>query len=348
VGEFEVKDQPVSESDLIAQGRDAWDAVFGTITLGKFFLGFGSIGICEHALEEAVTHLGQRILYHAPAIEMPHIRFAMEQAWIRLTAMKLYAFRALDYVQASSDSDRRYLLYCAVQKARVSTEGVKVMSQLLECIGAKGFESDTYFEMALRDAQLIPSLEGSTHVNLRLTSQFIPQYLGGVDLEIVNPTSLSAIHQTSPENPFLMRARNSALNTIEFPHFLNPYRPLISIPNVRLFAKQGKAFQSFMRKAVQKDRDPNSQTDLILGQCLATIAYGQMIAENAVCFAVSAQIVSAIFHLLVIDLGAIAMTLASSGLFSPPLAEKLVRRTVIVPQTARSDWDFVAGRVVTR
>ena len=97
------------------------------------------------------------------------------RAWLRLTAMKLYAYRALDYVHAASGSDRRYLLFCAVQKAKVSTEGLKVMSLLQECIGAKGFESSGYFEMALRDIQLIPSLEGSMHINLGLAVQFIPR-----------------------------------------------------------------------------------------------------------------------------------------------------------------------------
>ena len=91
-------------------------------------------------------------------------------------AMKCFAYRALDYLQASSKDDRRDLLFNAVQKAKVSTEGVKVMATLSECIGAKGFESDTYFEMALRDAQLIPGLEGSTHINFGLTSRFIDPY----------------------------------------------------------------------------------------------------------------------------------------------------------------------------
>jgi acyl-CoA dehydrogenase len=122
----------------VADGRQAWDAVFGTVTLGKFFLGFGSIGICEHAFQEAAEHLGQRMLYGKSALEMPHIRATMSHAYARLTAMKLYAYRALDYVHAASAEDRRYLLFAAVQKARVSTEGVKVMALLSECMGARG------------------------------------------------------------------------------------------------------------------------------------------------------------------------------------------------------------------
>ena len=56
VGGFEVKDHHFPESDLLSQRRDAWDAVFATVNLGKFFLGFGSIGICQHAFVEAYAH----------------------------------------------------------------------------------------------------------------------------------------------------------------------------------------------------------------------------------------------------------------------------------------------------
>jgi len=57
VGSFDVKDHHFPETDLVADGRAAWDAVMGTVTLGKFFLGFGSIGVCEHALAETLSHI---------------------------------------------------------------------------------------------------------------------------------------------------------------------------------------------------------------------------------------------------------------------------------------------------
>jgi hypothetical protein len=63
---------------------------------------------------------------------MPHIRGATAVAFARLMAMKLYAYRALDYLQASGGDDRRYLLFNAVQKARVSTQGVALLALLSE------------------------------------------------------------------------------------------------------------------------------------------------------------------------------------------------------------------------
>ncbi|HKQ48940.1 MAG TPA: acyl-CoA dehydrogenase family protein [Phycisphaerae bacterium] len=345
VGEFEVKDHELPSTDVIAEGRQAWDAIFGTVALGKFFLGFGSIGICERAFEEAAAHLRARVLYGQPAIDMPHLRATMVQAYARLTAMKLYAYRALDYVHAASAADRRYLLFAAVQKAKLSTEGVKVMALLSECIGAKGFESDTYFEMALRDVQLIPGLEGSTHINLGLTTHFIPRYFAEADPSLAEPKSLVAGEIPAGENAFLMEARTSAVNEIGFPCFLEAYRPLMSIANVRMFVQAAKAFQLFVRK---REMDRTARADrpltLALGHCLATIAYGQLAAENAVRLHVPAEIVAVMFHALVCDFNAAALALASRA-EREAIPSFLFRRLISVPRIADQDRAFVATRM---
>ncbi|HZN66599.1 MAG TPA: acyl-CoA dehydrogenase family protein [Tepidisphaeraceae bacterium] len=344
VGEFAVKDQEVPAADVVAEGRDAWDALFGTVTLGKFFLGFGSIGICEHALDEATAHLRGRILYGRPAIEMPHLRAAMAQAYARLTGMKLYAYRALDYVHAGSAEDRRYLLFCAVQKAKVSTEGTKVIGLLSECVGAKGFESDTYFEMALRDAQLIPGLEGSTHVNFRMTAEFIGRYFSNPDAHLPAPRSLVAGEVRRGENPYLMEARTGAVNAVAFPHFLAAYKPLLAGRNVRTFARQCRAFRLFVTRNPPKSAAPDLATSIGLGQCLATIAYGQLIAENAARLRVPADLVSAVFHGLVNDLSASALSLASMAQ-TDSAGRTLLRRMVAVPRTTAADWESVCERL---
>ncbi len=345
VGEFEVQDHPLSQRDVIAEGREAWSAVFGTVTLGKLFLGFGSIGICEHALEEAVAHLRGRTLYGKPAADMPHLRATMAQAYARLTAMKLYAYRALDYVHAADAADRRYLLFAAVQKAKVSTEGVKVMAMLSECIGAKGFEADTYFEMALRDIQLIPGLEGSTHINLGLTAQFIPRYFADSGAALRSPDSLVAGEIASHENPYLFAALGGGLKNIAFPHFLDAYRPLAAIANVRLFAKAAKAFQLLVRdQPVEQSARADTPMTLALGQCLATIAYAQLIAENAVRLGMEMPLVSVIFHALVRDFSMAALTFASCP-GSAGIRPALFRRMVSTPSVGNAEIDFVARQM---
>jgi len=345
VGEFEVKEHELPAEDVVAEGRAAWDAVFTTVTLGKFFLGFGSIGICEHALEEAVVHLSGRVLFGKPVIDMPHIGWAVAQAYVRLTAMKLYAYRAVDYFHCASAADRRYLLFAAVQKAKVSTEGMKVLTLLSECLGARGFESDTYFEMALRDAQLIPGLEGSTHVNLGLASQFVPEYFARSKSRMASPKSLIVGEAAGGENPYLMTGRTGAINTITFAHFQDAYVPLRSIVNVRLFAQQARAFGLFVRgDTYNRLLRAETGVELLIGQCQATIAYAQLIAENSVRLNIPAQIISTVFYLLVNDLSVSALTLASYPRLDAA-SRILVRRLVKVPKAIGDDWDFVSARL---
>jgi len=340
VGAFEVKGQVLTEADIIAEGRAAWDAVFGTVTLGKFFLGFGSIGICEHALAEAAAHLRERHLYGKPAIDMGHLRTMMAEAYARLLAMKLCAYRTLDYIHAASADDRRYQLFCAVQKARVSTEGVKVMGLISECIGAKGFEADTYCEMALRDAALIPGLEGSMHINLGLAVQFLPRYFER-PAAVRDVASLASGEVPSRENPYLMTARTGGTQAIRFGWFLQPYRAFRPQMNVVLFARQAATFQRFVNALGGRVDRTDLRLSVALGKCMATVVYGQLVAENATKLSVPAEQVDCIFALLVKDMNDAAMGLAAAGVMDDQWTKRMIR----VPQQQEAGWNHLSERV---
>ena len=86
------------------------------------------------------------------------------------------------------------------------------------------------------------------------------------------------------------------------------------------------------------------RVSLALGQCLATIAYAQLIAENARRLVVAAEMISTIFHLLVSDLSASALALASLPRVDA-VSRILIRRLVAVPRTRTEDWDFVSARL---
>ena len=64
---------------------------------------------------------------------------------------------------------------------KVTTEGERVIDLLWDVIAAKGFEKDTYFEMAARDIRALPKLEGTVHVNMALVLKFMANYPYVVD-----------------------------------------------------------------------------------------------------------------------------------------------------------------------
>jgi acyl-CoA dehydrogenase len=345
VGEFSVAGQSVPPGDVIAEGRDAWEAAFGAVDFGKFFLGFGAVGICEHAFAESIDHMHRRILYGKPVTDLPHIRATVAGAFARLTAMKLYAYRALDYLYTASPDDRRYLLFHAVQKARVSTEGVRVMGLLSECVGAKGFEADTYFETALREVPMIPSLEGSTHINFRLTAQFIDNYFAdpadGPPRPAAPPSVTLGLADTG-ENPYWLGPHDRHTRTVRFAPFRTAYRPLRAVPNVRTFVRQVQAFRRlFIDVGLGvPDLVGNAALSVAAGRCFSAVAYGQLVAEGCAAVGVSPGVVSVVFQGLIEDLTADTLRLAALFPAGGP-QRALLKRVVRVPRTAAADVESV-------
>ena len=348
VGGFEVNNYPIQEADVISRDREAWESVFTTVNLGKFFLGFGSIGICEHAFAEALAHTRRRVLYGKSLLDMAHIRFATAAAFARLTAMKFFAYRALDYLQVADRNDRRFLLFHAVQKAKLSTEGVKVLSLLSECIGARAFESETYFESALREVAMIPVVEGSTHINFGQTAQFIGNYFAGRDDDIPFPESLSRHDDDPGENPYWMEAGDRNPKTVRFAHYATAYRPLHGLTNVRLFVSQLQAFHAFVADGIAS-LNLSGDTRLLIGvgKCLAAVVYAQLVAENCMVAGAAPPIVSLIFHELIEELSAQVLQLLAmlpAGL----AARTLLKRAVRIPRTAAADFESVNAFLLAR
>ena len=352
VGEFEVRGHSLPQSDVISEGRDAWEALHSTINFGKYFLGLGSVGMCERSFAEALAHMRGRILYGKPVTQMPHIRATTAVAFGRLMAMKLYAYRALDYLQASTEDDRRYLLFSPVQKAKVSTEGVRVMHLLSECIGARGFEAETFFETALREILLVPTLEGSTHINFSLTTQFIDNYFAAVLDDMPNPESISLSDDDPDENPYWWEARDRNAKTVRFAPYLKAYEPLRTVPNVQMFVEQAEAFAAFVQGGVAS-LNPALDAGLFvgMGKCFSTIAYAQLVAENCLIAELALSSVSVMFHGIIEDLSAEALKLSAMFAFDS-IQRAQLQEVVRVPKTIIDDLEsvseFIAERYATK
>ncbi|MGD8604377.1 MAG: acyl-CoA dehydrogenase, partial [Anaerolineales bacterium] len=176
VAHFKLMDYPVEEGDILSLGVNAWDTALNTVNVGKYNLGWASIGICTHAFYEAINHASNRRLYNMYVTDFSHVQRMFTDAYCRLAAMKLFALRAADYQRCASREDRRYLLYNALVKMKVTTQGEEVIDLLWDVIAAKGFEKDMYFEMAARDIRALPKLEGTVHVNIALIVKFMRSY----------------------------------------------------------------------------------------------------------------------------------------------------------------------------
>jgi acyl-CoA dehydrogenase len=307
VADFVLRDYPIAEADILSRGREAWDTALNTVNVGKYNLGWASIGICTHALYEAIRHAANRRLYGMYVTDMAHVKRMFTDAYARLVAMKLFALRASDYQRVASPDDRRYLLYNPVVKMKVTTQGEEVINLLWDVIAAKGFERDMYFEMAARDIRALPKLEGTVHVNIALIVKFMANYF-------FNPAPYPEVPLVDDpvSDDFLFRQGPArGLGQIRF-HDYNPILARYDLPNVRVFREQIDAFKALLARATPVGPQTEDVDFLLaLGEIFTLVVYGQLILEAAGLYGVDDDLVDQIFDTLVRDVSKFALQLYS-------------------------------------
>jgi acyl-CoA dehydrogenase len=305
VANFRLHDYPITAADILSRGQEAWDAALNTVNVGKYNLGWASIGICTHAFYEAIRHAANRRLYNMYVTDFPHVKQMFTDAYARLVAMKLFALRAADYLRSASAADRRYLLYNPVVKMKVTTQGEEVINLLWDVIAAKGFEKDMYFEIAQRDIRCLPKLEGTVHVNIALIVKFMANYFFNPAVYPEVPTRDEPV-----DDDFLFHQGPArGLGRIQF-HDYTPAFGKWHLPNVDVFQQQVAVFREFLAAATPTEGQQKDVDFLLaLGEIFTLVVYGQLILENATIYGVSADVVDQIFDFMVRDLNKFAVQL---------------------------------------
>jgi acyl-CoA dehydrogenase len=338
VAHFALRDYPITDAEILSRGREAWDTSLNTVNVGKFNLGWASIGICTHAFYEAIDHAASRRLFDHQVTDFPHIRQFFTDAWCRLVAMKLFALRGSDYLRTASPEDRRYLLYDPLVKMKVTSQGEEVIDLLWNIIAAKGFEKDMYFEMAARDIRALPKLEGTVHVNMALVIKFMKNYF-------FNPGNFPEIPEVREphHDAFLFdQGETRGLGKIRF-HDYRPVYARVDLPNVRLFRKQIRTFKLLLAAArPSKAQAGDIDFLLILGELFTLVVYGQLILENAALQSVEDDVVDQIFDFLVRDFSKFALQLyskTSSTAKQRLLCRRMIRKPVVDPARFERVWE---------
>jgi acyl-CoA dehydrogenase len=315
VAEYALKDYPVTEDEILAEGQEAWDMALNAVNVGKYQLGWSSIGICEHAFYEAIHHASNRILYNHAVTEFSHIKQFFVDAYCRLIAMKLVSLRTKDYIRTASLNDKRYLLYNPIIKMKVTTEGVVVINLLHDIIAAKGYEKDTYFQGALRYIGANPKLEGTAHVNMALIVKFLPNYFG-----------IGVSHKEYPDVPKIIDNRNDSflfnqgsakdLNKIRFHNYQIAYNKY-DLPNVNILKEQIETFKEMCLKATPTPKQ-GEDIDFVLinGELFTLAVYGQLILENAEIYGEHNDLIEQIFDCLIRDFSMFATKLYTKPMTS--------------------------------
>ncbi len=340
VSEFSLHDYPIAEADILHRGTEAFYAALNTVNIGKYNLGWASIGICTHAFYESITHASNRTLYNMKVTDFPHVKQNFVDAYTRLVAMKLFGLRASDYMRVASLEDRRYLLYNPIMKMKVTTQGEDVINLLWDVIAARGFEGETYFEAAARDIRALPKLEGTVHVNVALIIKFMANYL-------FNPKPFDPVPTVDDprDDSFLFeQGPTKGLGKIQF-HDYNLAYDAWDLPNVNVFKEQISVFkQALMMAPPDKAQQRDIDFLLSVGDIFTQIAYGQLILENAKLMNVDPNLVDQIFDFMVRDFSKHALSVylkPSSSEAQKDFCMKMIRKPIADAERYGKIWELV-------
>ncbi len=377
VAAFDLDNYPVSPEDVLHTGKAAFNAAINTVNIGKFNLGCAAIGACEHAFFEAVTHAENRILFGAKVTEFTQVRTLLADSYARLTAMKLYTARAIDYLRSASPRDRRYLLFNSIEKLTVTRQGEQVITGLWDIISARAFENDMYFPMAMIGVGGLPRLEGTAHVNMALSLKFMASYMvnpADAGLAVlkyvpVRPVAEQLRRATRAASPLLRMAPmvgkefvtasfkvvhtrrdpaddaflfrqgpSSGLGKIRFHDWRPVFEHFAHVPNVALFADQVKLFQTML---ITSPPTPDQQREVdflfALAELFILVPYAQLILEQAEIARTEVALLDQIFDVLVRDFSRHALTLHSKPLATQAQQEQALR---MVRRPVADDFRF--------
>jgi acyl-CoA dehydrogenase len=331
VGEFTLENYPINEEDILSLGHQAWDSALNTVNVGKYNLGWASIGIATHAFYEAINHASKRNLYGMFVTDFTHVKRLFTDAYTRLVAMKLYASRTSDYMRSASLDDRRYLLFDPIMKMKVTTQGEEAINLMWDVIAAKGFEKDTIFEMAARDIRALPKLEGTVHVNIALIIKFMQNFL-------FMPKEYPEIPQRNDatDDVFLFnQGPTGGLGKIQFDDYNKAFK-LFDLPNVKIFRNQVNLFKESLIKAPStQEQTKDVDVMLTIGEMFTLVPYAQLILENAKIMNIDEVLVDQIFDFLVRDFSKFALEMYSR----PSSTKKQMEYCMRIIQKPKVDFD---------
>ncbi|OBB83852.1 acyl-CoA dehydrogenase [Mycobacterium sp. 852002-30065_SCH5024008] len=339
VANYALRDYPVTEADILHRGPGAFHAALNTVNVCKYNLGWGAVGMCTHAMYEAVTHASNRVLYGTVVTDFSHVRRLLTDAYLRLVAMRLVATRACDYMRGASADDRRYLLYSPLTKAKITSEGERVVIALWDVIAAKGVEKDTFFEAVTREIGLLPRLEGTVHINVGLLAKFMPNFLFAPNAEL----PIIGRRDDAADDTFLFaQGPTGGLGKVRFHDWRAPFDGFGHLPNVALLRKQIDVLADMLASATP---DAAQQKDVdfafAVGQLFATVPYAQLILEEAALSDVDETLIDEIFAVLVRDFNGYAVELSDKPATTDEqarFATRMIRRPVHDPARYAQIW----------
>jgi acyl-CoA dehydrogenase len=206
---------------------------------------------------------------------------------------------------------------------------------LLDIVGAKGMEQDTFMELFIRDAGMMPRLEGTTHVNMALVNKFFkPYFFGPVDFPHIPKRNDIA------NDNYVYKQKAGGLKEVRFGDYSLCYEGF-NQANVLKFREQVELLKHFLaNNTPSPEQAANVDYMIALGELLAATAYAQLTLENAKIYGIEDDVLEEIFAFMIRDFAAYALMFRSSFVQGPDQLET-INKMIIDPVQDPARFDKI-------
>jgi len=179
------------------------------------------------------------------------------------------------------------------------------MNLMWDVIAAKGFEKDTFFEMAARDIRALPKLEGTVHVNVALIIKFMKNYLFAPK----KYAEIPQVNEAKNDDFLFNQGPTRGLGNIQFHDYQEAFF-LYDLPNLNIFKEQVATFkESLINAPSTPEQQKDTEMMLAVGEIFTLIPYAQLILENAKIYKLDESLLDQIFDFMVRDFSKYALEL---------------------------------------
>ncbi|MFQ6068917.1 MAG: acyl-CoA dehydrogenase family protein [Candidatus Aminicenantales bacterium] len=150
----------VPEENLLGEEGMGARIAFRSLDYSRVGIAAQSVGICQRALEEAVTYAKQREAFGKKISEFQSIQFMIADMATLLEAARLLTYRAAELC----DRGKSFTKEASMAKLYASEAANRIAYLALQIHGGYGYSKEFFVEQLYRDARVLPLYEGTSEI----------------------------------------------------------------------------------------------------------------------------------------------------------------------------------------
>lgn len=154
-------DVKIPKSNMIGQVGDGIKIALHGLDLGRLYNSAISVGIAQHAIEEATAYAKVREQFGKPIIENQAVQVILADMQMNTEAARCMVHNSMRLVD---EGEKHYALEASCCKAFAGDNAVRCATDAIQILGGYGYSREYPVEKIMRDSKIFQIFEGTNQI----------------------------------------------------------------------------------------------------------------------------------------------------------------------------------------